>query len=116
MPAKRQARRWIGLLTAYAIALQAMLTAALLPAVAVGVPVALCVGLAGPDAPAKSGQHAAFQCCTGGVCHAFAGVAPDPGVSAPARDARPAAQACANAPSRVGAPAGGSHWARAPPV
>ncbi len=115
MPRRRLVRRCLGLIAAYAIALQALLVAgAVLPAWWAAGAATLCVTSdAGAPAP---GHHESLPCCTANACHGGAALMPASAPAAPVRHVLPATRVVLALAAASAGSGRQPNWPRAPPV
>jgi hypothetical protein len=107
-------RRVIGLVAAYAIALQALLGAAL-PLRASGALGEICIGSSDRSLPTAPAHDADIQCCVAMGCQGGAVVGADDIRLEFARYPSNAAHAIAGAVAFASVPLGRPNWPRAPP-
>jgi hypothetical protein len=108
-------RRVVGLIAAYAIALQAVLAVGSLPLRAAGAASDICTWTDPSNAPSAP-HHGERQCCVAVGCHSGTGVAPQAVIIEPARYAAATPPADVTAPVIVDALVRQANWPRAPPV
>lgn len=112
-------RRLIGLVAAYAIALQMLLAGGVVLASHAATAGELCVVgavVGGGSQPAPVPHHDGQQCCVAVGCHGAAAVVPDDSAPAPVRYADAIAHSVAATTGLEGIASARPHWPRAPPL
>ena len=110
-------RRLIGLVAAYAIALQMLLAGGVVLASHAATAGVLCLGgIGGGSQPAPVPHHDGQQCCVAVGCHGAAAVVPDDSAPAPVRYADAIAHRVAATTGLEGIASARPHWPRAPPL